>query len=148
MNYIYLELHPYLQILITDFQLGCVHRATIITPSYIFKHSKMTVSHVGISSWIYEMIRDIKMHLLTFFALLYCMHFNYALFSELIGSFAKTVGSGNVRPDSDVLLDVYVVIYPGDIRGSLLRTSIIMIWMAYSDAVKNLSHLKFGAYIH
>lgn len=67
------------------------------------------------------------MHLLTFFALLYCLHFNYALFSELIGSFAKAISSGDERPDSDVLLDVYIVIYPAHLRASLLSTSIIII---------------------
>lgn len=68
-----------------------------------------------------------KMHSLTFFALLYCLHFNYALLSELIGSLAKPIRSGGAKPDSDVVLDVYIVIHPTNLRASLLNTSIMII---------------------
>lgn len=59
------------------------------------------------------------MHSLTFFALLYCLHFNFALLSELIGSLAKAIRSGGTKPDSDVFLDVYTAIHLADLRASL-----------------------------
>lgn len=69
-----------------------------------------------------------KMHLLTFiFALVYRQHFNNALFSELIGSLAKAIKSGGARPNSDVLLDVYIVTHPADLRATLLNTSALII---------------------
>lgn len=71
------------------------------------------------------------MHLLTFFALLYCLHFNYALLSELIGSLAKAIRSGGAKPDSDVLLDVYIVFRLADLRASLQNISVMIMWVAH-----------------
>lgn len=87
--------------------------------------------------------------LIFFFALLYCLHLNYALLSELIGSLAKAIRNGGVRPDSDVLLDVYIVIHPADLSASLLNTSAIIIWMdALRLALLSLFEQSPSAAIH
>lgn len=67
------------------------------------------------------------MHLLTFCGLLHSLCFNCALFSELIGSFAKAISSGETRPNSDVLLDVYIVIHLAHLRASLPSTSVTIL---------------------
>lgn len=69
------------------------------------------------------------MHSLTFFALLCCLHFNYALISELIGSLAKAIRSGGKKPDSDVFLDVYIVIHLADLSFTR-NTSVTSMWRA------------------
>lgn len=95
-----------------------------ILPSYIFKRSSLRliskpVSWVGCLHGHMKKVGTSNMHSLTFFALLHCLYFNYALLSELIGSLAKAIRSGGEKPDSDVFLDVYTVVHLADLSASL-----------------------------
>lgn len=109
-----------------------------ILPSYIFKHSGLRpISKIRLSDvWVvfvdvWKKQEHQKCTCWPLFALLYCLHFNYALLSELTSSLAKAIRNGGAKPDSDVLLDVYRVIHLADLRASLRNVSVMFMWVAH-----------------
>lgn len=114
----------------TRFPLSSSHHHTYLNTPKMRAISKISLSAVWVVFMdIWKEQGHQKCTHWPFFALLYCLHFNYALLSELIGSLAKAIRSGGVRPDCDVLLDVYIAIHPADLRASLLNTSVTIIWV-------------------